>query len=231
MDKVQMMDWNYIFLMRLAIAGFLGAAVGFERECRAKEAGTRTHFLVAVSSCLMMIVSQWGFTDIANTPLNGFYRADVERVAAQIVSGIGFIGGGTIMMQKQVVHGLTTAAGLWAVAGIGMAVGGGLYWLGIAATFFALVGLEALRYFLRRFRTRSCYLVFLTKDRSNLINVTNELNANDFHILSYSVSSEKTGGDEYIRVKMWLRERVPNGENQVLRFMQQFPGIEIEKVE
>jgi putative Mg2+ transporter-C (MgtC) family protein len=112
-----------------------------------------------------------------------------------------------------------------------MAIGGGLYWLGIAATFFALVGLEALRYFLRRFRTRSCYLVFLTKDRSNLINVTNELNANDFHILSYSVSSEKSGSDECLRVKMWLRERVPNGENQVLRFMQQFPGIEIEKVE
>ena len=231
MDKVQMMDWNYIFLMRLAIAGFLGAAVGFERECRAKEAGTRTHFLVAVSSCLMMIVSQWGFQDISTTFGTGFYRADVSRVAAQIVSGIGFIGGGTIMMQKQVVHGLTTAAGLWAVAGIGMAIGGGLYWLGISATFFALVGLEALRYFLRRFRTRSCYLVFLTKDRSNLINVTNELNANDFHIMSYSVSSEKSGGDECIRVKMWLRERVPNGENQVLRFMQQFPGIEIEKVE
>ncbi len=231
MDKVQMMDWNYIFMMRLAIAGILGAAVGFERECRAKEAGTRTHFLVAVSSCLMMIVSQWGFMDVSQMFASGFYRADLSRVAAQIVSGIGFIGGGTIMMQKQVVHGLTTAAGLWAVAGIGMAIGGGLYWLGIAATFFALVGLEALRYFLRRFRTRSCYLVFLTKDRSNLINVTNELNANDFHILSYSVSSEKSGSDECLRVKMWLRERVPNGENQVLRFMQQFPGIEIEKVE
>ena len=224
-------EWNWIFMMRLAIAGLLGAAVGFERECRAKEAGTRTHFLVAVSSCLMMIVSQWGFQDISTAFGNGFYRADVSRVAAQIVSGIGFIGGGTIMMQKQVVHGLTTAAGLWAVAGIGMAIGGGLYGVGILATCFALIGLEALRYFLRRFRTRSCYLVFLTKDRSNLITVTNELNANDFHILSYSVSSEKNGGEDWLRVKMWLRERVPNGENQVLRFMQQFPGIEIEKVE
>ena len=224
-------EWNWIFMMRLALAGLLGAAIGFERECRAKEAGTRTHFLVAVSSCLMMIVSQWGFQDISTTFGNGFYRADVSRVAAQIVSGIGFIGGGTIMMQKQVVHGLTTAAGLWAVAGIGMAIGGGLYGVGISATCFALIGLEALRYFLRRFRTRSCYLVFLTKDRSNLITVTNELNANDFHILSYSVSSEKTGGEDWLRIKMWLRERVPNGENQILRFMQQFPGIEIEKVE
>ena len=226
-------DWNYTFLMRLAIAGFLGAAIGFERECRAKEAGTRTHFLVALGSCLMMIVSQWGFLDALKVfgTESGFYRADLSRVAAQIVSGIGFIGAGTIMMQKQVVHGLTTAAGLWAVAGIGMAIGGGLYWVGISATVFALIGLEALRFFLRKFRTRSCYLVFLTKDRSNLINVTNELNANDFHILSYSVSSEKNGTEEWLKVKMWLRERVPNGDNQVLRFMQQFPGIEIEKVE
>lgn len=224
-------NWNYVFLMRLAIAGILGAAIGFERECRAKEAGTRTHFLVSVGSCLMMIVSQWGFLDVGTLSGSGFYRADVSRVAAQIVSGIGFIGAGTIMMQKQVVHGLTTAAGLWAVAGIGMAIGGGLYWVGISATVFALIGLEALRFFLRKFRTRSCYLVFLTKDRSNLIQVTNELNANDFHILSYSVSSEKNGTEEWLKVKMWLRERVPNGENQVLRFMQQFPGIEIEKVE
>ena len=224
-------DLNNIFLLRLAIAGILGAAIGFERECRAKEAGTRTHFLVAVGSCLMMIVSQWGFQEIPAGVNAGFYRADISRVAAQIVSGIGFIGAGTIMMQKQVVHGLTTAAGLWAVAGIGMAVGGGLYWVGISATCFALIGLEALRFFLRRFRTRSCYLVFLTKDRSNLIQVTNELNANDFHILSYSVSSEKNGSEELLRVKMWLREHVPNGDNQILRFMQQFPGIEIEKVE
>ncbi len=225
------LDWNNIFMIRLAIAGILGAAIGFERECRAKEAGTRTHFLVAVGSCLMMIVSQWGFQDIAAGSAAGFYRADVGRVAAQIVSGIGFIGAGTIMMQKQVVHGLTTAAGLWAVAGIGMAIGGGLYWVGISATCLALIGLEALRYLLRKFRTRSSYLVFLTKDRSNLIQVTNELNANDFHILSYSVSSEKKGSEEWLRVKMWIRERVPNGENQLLRFMQQFAGIEIEKVE
>jgi len=225
------LDWNYTFMLRLALAGILGAAIGFERECRAKEAGTRTHFLVAVGSCLLMIVSQWGFQDIATGSAAGFYRADVSRVAAQIVSGIGFIGAGTIMMQKQVVHGLTTAAGLWAVAGIGMAVGGGLYWVGISATVFALIGLEALRFFLRKFRTRSCYLVFLTRDRSNLIHVTNELNANDFHILSYSVSSEKQGAEERLRITMWIRERVPNGENQLLRFMQQFPGIEVEKVE
>ena len=99
-------DWNYVFMIRLALAGILGAAIGFERECRAKEAGTRTHFLVAIGSCLMMIVSQWGFGDhFGSADPTGVIRYDVSRVAAQIVSGIGFIGAGTIMMQKQVVHG------------------------------------------------------------------------------------------------------------------------------
>ena len=226
------MEMNIQFMIRLAVAGLLGAVIGFEREYRAKEAGTRTHFLVAIGSCLMMIVSQWGFLDLWGMDTEGVdVRFDVSRVAAQIVSGIGFIGAGTIMMQKQVVHGLTTAAGLWAVAGIGMAIGGGLYILGITATVFALIALEAMRFLLRRFRTQSSTLVFLTHDRANLIQITNELNANDFRILSYSVTSERNGTDERLRVRMWIREQVPNGENQLLRFMQQFPGIEIEQVE
>ena len=226
------MAMNLQFMIRLAVAGLLGAVIGFEREYRAKEAGTRTHFLVAIGSCLMMIVSQWGFLDLWGMDTAGVdVRFDVSRVAAQIVSGIGFIGAGTIMMQKQVVHGLTTAAGLWAVAGIGMAIGGGLYILGITATIFALIALEAMRFLLRRFRTQSSTLVFLTHDRANLIQITNELNANDFRILSYSVTSERNGNDERLRVRMWIREQVPNGENQLLRFMQQFPGIEIEQVE
>ena len=223
---------NVEFMIRLAVAGFLGAAIGFEREYRAKEAGTRTHFLVAVGSCLIMIVSQWGFQDLLLMDHKGIdMHVDVSRVAAQIVSGIGFIGAGTIMMQKQVVHGLTTAAGLWAVAGIGMAIGGGLYILGVAATVFALIALEAMRFLLRKFRTRSSCMVFSTRDREMLIQVTNELNANDFHIMSYSVGSEKVGKDERIRVKMWIREHVPNGENQLLRFMQQFSDVEVEKIE
>ena len=117
----------WVMILRLAVAGALGTLIGLEREYRAKEAGMRTHFLVALGSALIMIVSQYGFGD--NT-------ADASRVAAQIVSGIGFIGAGTIMMQKQFVRGLTTAAGLWVAAGIGMAIGGGLYIIGIVTTVF-----------------------------------------------------------------------------------------------
>ena len=108
-------DWNLI--LRLVIAGLMGGIIGLERESRAKEAGIRTHFIVALGSALFMIISQYAF--------NG--RFDAARVAAQVVSGIGFLGAGVIIFQKNVIRGVTTAAGLWVVAAIGLACGAGMY--------------------------------------------------------------------------------------------------------
>ena len=119
-------------VLRLALAGALGGVIGAEREYRGKVAGTRTHLLVALGSALMLLVSQHGFGA----------QGDPGRVAAQIVSGIGFIGAGAIMVDRRSVHGLTTAAGIWVAAGIGMATAAGLYGLAIATTVLALVGLE-----------------------------------------------------------------------------------------
>lgn len=124
------------FILRLVVAGLLGAVIGLDREIRAKEAGFRTHFLVSLGSALIMIVSQYGFSEIATMQNVSF---DPSRVAAQVVSGIGFIGAGTIIIQKKFVRGLTTAAGLWATAGIGLAIGAGMYWVGIAATLLTLI--------------------------------------------------------------------------------------------
>ena len=220
---------NAEFILRLVVAGILGAAVGLDREYRAKEAGTRTHFLVSMGSALLSIVSAWGFQDVVGK--NGI-GLDPSRIAAQVVSGIGFIGAGTIMMQKQFVRGLTTAAGLWAVAGIGLAVGCGMYLLGVAATILTLIGLEVLRFLLRNFKTKCSYLVFLTRDRNNLIKITNELNASGYHIISYSVGSEREGNEEMLRVKMCVRgEHEQMDENHLLHFLQQFPDIEVEKLE
>ena len=134
------------FALRLLVAGLMGVLIGLEREYRAKEAGYRTHFLVALGSCLMMIVSQYGFTDVLEADL---VRLDPSRIAAQVVSGIGFIGAGTIILQKQVVRGLTTAAGIWATGGIGLAIGAGMYAIGVTATLLALVGLELLSHFFK----------------------------------------------------------------------------------
>ena len=141
---------EYEFLLRLLTAAILGGLIGLERESRAKEAGFRTHFLVAMGSALFMIVSAYGFTDAMNDDLQ---RWDVSRIAAQVVSGIGFIGAGTIIFRKteNVVVGLTTAAGLWVTAAIGLACGGGMYVLSIGSTMMVLVGLEAFNYFLHKF--------------------------------------------------------------------------------
>lgn len=138
------------FLLRIFCAAILGGIIGLEREYRAKEAGFRTHFLVALGSALFMIVSAYGFSDAMNNELQ---RWDVSRVAAQVVSGIGFIGAGTIIFRKaeNIVSGLTTAAGLWVTAAMGLACGGGMYVLAIGSTVMVLLGLEAFNYFLHIF--------------------------------------------------------------------------------
>ena len=131
-------------VLRLALAGVLGGVIGAEREYRGKVAGTRTHLLVALGSALMLLVSRYGFSD----------PGDSGRVAAQIVSGIGFIGAGAIMVDRRSVHGLTTAAGIWVAAGIGMATAAGLYGLAIATTILALIGLEVFGIILSNDRRR-----------------------------------------------------------------------------
>lgn len=114
-------------ILRVIIAGVLGCMIGFERRNRYKIAGIRTHAIVAFGAALMMIVSKYGFLDI------GEY--DGSRVAAQIVSGIGFLGAGMIIVRNNTcVSGLTTAAGIWATAGVGMSIGGGQYLFSIAST-------------------------------------------------------------------------------------------------
>ena len=133
------------FILRLFVAALLGGMIGLEREYREKAAGLRTHFLVALGSALFMIVSAYGF-DGALT--NSQMRLDVSRIAAQVVSGIGFIGAGTIIFQKNSVHGLTTAACVWVTAAIGLTCGAGMYLLAVSATLLVLIGLEAFNYLL-----------------------------------------------------------------------------------
>ena len=135
------------FIARIFVAAVLGGLIGLEREYREKAAGLRTHFLVALGSALFMIISTYGFEGVLK---DENMRLDVSRIAAQVVSGIGFIGAGTIIFQKNAVHGLTTAAGVWVTAAIGLACGAGLYVLSVVATVLVLVGMEAFNYVLRR---------------------------------------------------------------------------------
>ena len=119
----QLTMWdNLEFVFRILLSGLLGIVIGTERSRRQKEAGIRTHFIIAVSAALLMIVSKYAFLDVG--------LGDPARIAAQVVSGISFLGAGVIFRQKASVKGLTTAAGMWGTAAVGLAVGAGLYWVG-----------------------------------------------------------------------------------------------------
>ncbi len=122
------------FFARIIVACFCGAAIGFERSKRLKSAGLRTHIVVCCASALMMIVSKYGFMDLvtaAGALPEGVRGADTARIAAQVVSGISFLGAGVIFKHGASVKGLTTAAGIWATAGIGLAIGAGMYVIGL----------------------------------------------------------------------------------------------------
>ena len=142
-------------LVRVAVAAALGGAVGLERELREREAGFRTHMLVSVGSALFTLVSAYGFHEFLVGGGN-VIRADPTRIAAQIVTGIGFLGAGAIIRQGFSVRGLTTAATLWVVAAIGMASGAGYYSAAVITTALVLISLWPLRILafrtMRRFR-------------------------------------------------------------------------------
>ena len=120
------------FFLRLLLAAILGGIIGYERKSRGKGAGLRTHIIVAVASALMMIISKYGFSDFQMMAFGGAEtRFDPTRIASQIVSGVGFLGAGTIFFSRKTVYGLTTAAGIWATSGVGMAIGAGMYLFGV----------------------------------------------------------------------------------------------------
>ncbi len=126
-------------IIRLFIACICGICIGAERKERSKEAGIRTHCVVACAAALMMLVSKYGFNDIDTYPGIRNSGADPSRIASQIVSGVGFLGAGMIFVHKNTVKGLTTAAGIWATAGIGMAIGSGMYVVGLVTTIIILL--------------------------------------------------------------------------------------------
>ncbi len=127
------------YILHIVVAALLGGAIGLEREYRSKEAGFRTHFLVGLGSGLLMVLSMHGFDDFLG--IQGIQR-DPSRMAAQVISGMGFIGAGCIIFQKNAVKGLTTAAGLWVTSAIGMTAGAGMYSLALVATALVLMCLE-----------------------------------------------------------------------------------------
>ena len=220
---------TYEFVLRLFVAAMLGGVIGLEREYRAKEAGFRTHFLVALGSGLFMILSQFGFDNV----LSNYEQVslDPSRIASQVVTGIGFIGAGTIIFQKHVVRGLTTAAGLWVTSAIGMTAGAGMYVLSIATTVLVLLCLEALYFILQHFGTRNLTVTFSTPKEESIQLVLQRLRAKEVIIDSYEMKRKDTSSGYYYVVTMEMKFKRKRYKNHLLNFMAEFESVTVETME
>ncbi len=153
--------------LRIILSAICGAIIGFERERRYKNAGLRTHIIVAIAGAILMIVSKYGFLDIAS--IDGVrLTSDGGRVAAAVIQSIGFLGAGVIYVRKESIIGLTTAAGLWATVGIGMCFGSGMYVLGISTTAIIMVVQILLRIHHRRMPVQTVGIVTCNLSKHNL---------------------------------------------------------------
>ena len=218
------------FILRLFVAAILGGAIGLERGYRAKEAGFRTHFLVALGSALFMIISQYGFMGIlSHQGIN--VRLDPSRIAAQVVSGIGFIGAGTIIFQKHVVRGLTTAAGLWVTAAIGMTCGSGMYFLAITATVMVLICLEVLNYVMQRFGTRNIAITFSSPSLDFIRQVLDRFRKDGMSIDSYNMREDDNTDNSHYTVSFEVKVKRDKYESRLLSIMEELDGVRIESIE
>lgn len=216
------------FILRILVATLLGGIIGLEREYRAKEAGFRTHFLVALGAALFMILSAHGFD---GTLVSESHRLDVSRVAAQVVSGIGFIGAGTIIFQKHVVRGLTTAAGLWVTAAIGMTSGAGLYTLAVSATVLVLLSLEALNWVLSRVGERTVVVTFSSLSQQKIKNTIDAMRAEGIAIDNYRMQTEHTPEGKQLRASMDIRVKRGKYENRITDLLNFLDNVTVEKIE
>jgi putative Mg2+ transporter-C (MgtC) family protein len=221
------------FILRLFAAAIMGGVIGMERGYRAKEAGFRTHFLVALGSAIFMILSQYGFESLlTQTRASGLnVRLDPSRIAAQVVSGIGFIGAGTIIFQKHVVRGLTTAAGLWVTSAIGMTCGAGLYTLAIASTVMVLICLEILNLFMKKFGMRNVSVTFSTDSINDVRQALDKMRSDGIAIDSYNLREMVEGTSSNYVVSLELNVKRNKYESLVFSMMEELDGVKIESIE
>ena len=220
------MIWDFVW--HLVLAALFGTIIGLDREYREKEAGFRTHFLVSRGSALRMSVSQYGFSEILT---HDGVSLDPSRIAAQVVSGIGFIGAGTIIFNHQIVRGLTTAASLWATAGIGLTAGAGMSWLALAATILTLVALEGLSLVFRSLGSRRMVVVFSASDRTGVADTLDRIRTDGYMVVSYEVVPQVVGGDGITyRVTMVVKAKPGSDNNQLLALLRENTDIIVERI-
>ncbi|GAA4608817.1 MgtC/SapB family protein [Actinoallomurus liliacearum] len=208
----------------LALALALSAAIGLEREVRHKSAGLRTHTLVGFAAALIMLVSKYGFTDV----LGPHVTLDPSRVAAQIVTGIGFVGGGLIFVRRDAVRGLTTAAIVWLTAAVGMAAGGGLWLLAVLVTtghFLVVFGLTPLAARLPRSKYASSRLRLAYRSgRGSLREALARCTSHGFTVSELSVEDRGEGDDPRV-VSVWLSVQGIGPVNELAVLLSEIEGM------
>ena len=223
------------FLIRILVSCFCGACIGYERTKRLKEAGIRTHIIVCCAASLTMIISKYGFVDMSSATefFPGTHSTDPARLAAQIISGVSFLGAGIIFRNGSSVRGLTTAAGIWATAAIGLAIGAGMYVIGLLGTLI----IAAIQIIMHRFTigtdsmmvgTISCR----TEQPERFRKALDEYVAkNKMQILATKVKFNEDGSETY---QFTLRMHVDTTVNDLLQFLESVENVkaiscEIEK--
>ena len=216
------MDIVFELCLRLIVAFVLGGIVGLEREYRSKDAGFRTHFLVAMGSALFTVISQYGF---------GETLKDSSRVAAQVVSGIGFLGAGIIIFQKNMVRGLTTAAGLWVTAAIGMACGTGMYLVAAVTTALVLLGLEVLHFMIPQVGIVIVQLSFDAPSKDGAQNVLQRLREASLDVVSYHQERTHTGKTDVYSTVMEIRMKRGGRIEGLLEYVKDYDGAAVRCME
>ena len=212
---------NLEFFLRLLLSAGLGALVGLERSKRQKEAGVRTHCIIACTSALFMILSKYAFVDVVD--VTGIRGADPARIAAQVVSGISFLGAGVIFKNGNSIRGLTTAAGMWGTAAIGMAIGAGMYWVGLIEAAI----LVAIQVILHRFPVGADALT--TQEILVEMSDTQEMQDKFDELLRQHrgqvAESSLTREDGYLRMEITAKLEPPITHDEALAFMKENDGV------
>lgn len=213
---------NLEFFIRILLSAVLGALVGLERTKRQKEAGIRTHCIIACAAAVFMILSKYAFVDPAD--VLGSRGADGARIAAQVVSGISFLGAGVIFKNGNSIRGLTTAAGIWATSAIGMAIGAGMYWVGLITTVIMMVAQVVLHRFpVAGDAAVTQELAVCMADTPKLHQALNRLLNDHGGCVTDSALSRD---DVHIAMELTVRLAEPITYEEALRFMQEHPGVE-----
>ena len=174
------------YIIRMLVACFCGAVIGLERSRRQKDAGIRTHMIVALGAALIMVVSKYGFFDLLQ--YEGL-RADASRIASNVVTGVGFLGAGVIFVRDVSIKGLTTAAGIWTTAGVGLAIGAGMYSVAVAATLLMVISQFILhRYFSKLENTANEFTVVVTDSKDSVKNLKDKLASKNISVAKCNIS-------------------------------------------